>query len=117
MADETVATPAAIEAAPVAETGVVAEVKAVAGEVVAEVEKVAERLKVEISDAEKVIVLRQENQFLQLTTQARELQKQIETIQKNFPEYIKGLATKYELEIKDYVFDSISGVFNKTVKQ
>lgn len=91
----------------------VEEVTTVAKEIVAAVETVEERLRVEISDAEKVVVLRQENQFLQLTTQARELQKQIENIQKNFPEYLKGLAVKYSVDLKEYAFNSIEGVFNK----
>ena len=88
-------------------------VEGVAKEIVAEAKTVEQALRIEISDAEKVVVLRLENQFLQLTTQARELQKQIETIQKSFPDYLKGLATKYVVDLKEYAFNSIEGVFNK----
>ena len=74
-------------------------------------EKAADR--VDISDAEKLVVLRMENEFLKAQQQIAALQKQSEGIQKNFPEYIKTLASKYSVDLTTSLFDSVQGAFTK----
>lgn len=113
---------AVAEASPLKEvaTAVEAEVKAVAAKakravktVVGDAKAIEEKLVTEVSDAEKLIILRMENQFLQITQNITNLQRQVEQIQKQFPEYIKTLAAKYSVDLTKNTFHSVEGVFKK----
>ncbi len=76
--------------------------------------KVAEeKAVVEISDEEKLVTLKMENNFLRITAQIAELQKQAEQIQKQYPDYIKTLASKYGVDVTKSSFHAIEGVFKK----
>jgi hypothetical protein len=106
---------------------VASEVKAVAVEVESETKaavvkasKVAQLLtpemnktKVAVSAEEHNIVLKMENEFLKVTTQITQLQRQAENIQKNFPEYLKSLAAKYSVDLTKNTFDALEGAFKR----
>ena len=96
-----------------AETEIVEVAKEVVAEVKEVVAKVEEKLRQEITDAEKVIVTRMENEYLKATLELQRLQTQVSTIQKNYPAYIESLAKKYGIEIKDFTFDAIELLFKK----
>lgn len=83
--------------------------RAVAGDVKSETSSA----KIAIAAEEHLIVLKMENQFLKVTTQIQQLQKEAENIQKQFPEYIKSLAAKYAVDITKNNFNALDGTFNK----
>jgi hypothetical protein len=105
---------AAVEAeAPVAVSKTKRALKNVGQVIAAEAKAEEEKVRVAITAEEHNIGLRLENQFLQFTTQIAQLQKQMENIQKQYPEYVKGLGTKYALDLTKYTFNAIEGVFTK----
>ena len=104
------------EVTAIAETeakAVVNRTKRVVRNAVSEVKSAAETTKVAISAEEHNICLKMENQFLQITAQIVQLQKQAEGIQKQYPEHIKGLASKYGVDLAKNTFNAIEGVFTK----
>ena len=87
--------------------------KPIAKAVVEAATPILEKTKVAVSAEEHNIVLKMENEFLKVTTQITQLQKQAESIQRNFPEYLKSLAAKYSVDLTKNTFDAIEGAFKR----
>lgn len=92
---------------------VAAKAKRVAKNVETAVKADVEKTRVAITAEEHNVALRMENEFLKITTQITQLQQQAANIQKQFPEYIKSLATKYVVDVTKNTFNAIEGVFTK----
>ena len=87
--------------------------KNVAAKVGTEVKAVEERTRVVITAEEHNIALKMENEFLRLSQQISVFQKQAESIQKQYPEYVKSLASKYVVDLTKNTFQAIEGAFTK----
>ncbi len=72
-----------------------------------------EKVSIEISAEENLVALKMENNFLKLNAQIVELTKQAEQIQKQYPEYLKTLASKHGVDLTKYSFHALEGQFKR----
>jgi hypothetical protein len=98
----------------------VEEVKQAADAIVEEVKKVDERVRVDITDSEKLFVTKLENDFLkaqvelqQLNQRMTHLQEVAKKAQEGFVAKTQEMAKKYEVDLKDFIFNSIEQAFVK----
>jgi hypothetical protein len=87
--------------------------QAVTDEVKQEVAKVEEKIRIEISDAEKFMLTKMENEFLKAQMEVKRLTELMQNIQKAFPTQVEELVKKYAIEPAKYTFDAIELAFKK----
>ena len=90
-------------------------------EVVAEVKKVDQRTRVEISDAEKFFMSRTENDFLKAQVEIQQLSQRITHLQgvatkaqNSFVAKTEELAKKYEISLKEFVYNAVDSAFDRS---
>lgn len=67
--------------------------------------------RVEVSDAEKVILIRMENEFLKTNSEITRLQSVLKNVQEVYPAKLKELAAKYGVNLETHFFDGLELVF------
>jgi uncharacterized protein YeeX (DUF496 family) len=79
----------------------------------AKVEKIEQAIRVEISDAEKLVVRNLENEFLKAQMEMQRLTATLKNIQEQFPKLVDTYVKKYALDPAVYVFDAVELAFKK----
>lgn len=99
-------------------------VETVVEEVKKEVVEVVERVRVEIVDAEKLLLTKLENDFLkaqvelqQLSVRITHLQDVAKKVQTQFTEKTVELAKKYEVDLKEFFYNAVEQAFTKNTPQ
>jgi hypothetical protein len=95
---------------------VVAEVKAVEGEVVAEVakvEKAVEKVLQELTAEEKLAIREIENAYLKAQMEIQRLSQITQKAQKDFTDTVEKLTKKYAIDPAIWLFDNVDLLFKK----
>jgi len=90
-----------------------AEVKQEVATVVAEEKKYATETRIEITDAENLLLTKMENQFLKIQMDIRRLNEEAKSISENFPKKVAELMKKYAINEATHVFNALEGAFIK----
>jgi hypothetical protein len=95
-------------------------VEGVVKEIKAETVKVDDRVKVEISDAEKFFMSRTENDFLKAQLEITQLSQRITHLQEvtkkasaAYTAKAEEMAKTYGVELKDFIYNAVENAFTK----
>lgn len=91
----------------------VPEVEAAAKAAELKIVKFATAVRVDITDAEKVVATKLENEFLKAEVEINRLKKIQENVSKQFPQFVESLVKKYAVNPVTHVFDNVELAFKK----
>jgi len=80
---------------------------------IAEAVKETAKARIEVTDAEKLGLVRLENEFLKAQMEMRRLQDLIKNVQEVYPKQVEQLQKKYSIDPATHVYDAIQGAFVK----